>query len=629
MTPPTDPVPAQRRRAMRWAYGFALFATVAFIGLFARVAALRHAESTPLADRAGDRRSTMPLHARRGAILDQRGRPLAVTEIGRRLFIDPALVGDDPWFAARLAEVVGVDPVEIDRLLTRKPGSRYEVVLPLLSDAQARALEDFDHRAVGVEARPVRRYPKGGLAGQVVGFVGADRVGLAGAEFRFNDRLAATDGRMRYLRDNRRRPVRVEAKGSRRPEHGADVRLSIDAVVQGIAERALEATCLQHRARAGQAIVMDSRNGQVLAMANWPFYDPALGGNRPAAWDRPSPDGAGAAERADGGPGEARAGAAEPQGEAGPTWPPRPDAATLRRNRCVTDPYEPGSIFKPFVHAAATEAGVAAAEEKIDCTDSGYFVTDGGRPLHDAHGHGTLTWDEVLVHSSNIGMAIVGQRLGAERLHDAVRSFGFGAKTGSGLPGESRGIVNPLLQWNHYSVTSVPMGQEIAVTPLQMLRGFSAFANGGLLASPTIRADRADRPIVKRALSRNVADHTRRTLRRVVAEGTGRRAKSDKYQIWGKTGTAQVPDRVRGGYIDNAYTGSFVCGAPLRDPRIVVLVVVHRPDPETAYYGGIVASPYATRIVERTLQYLQVPYDAPQPDDAPTTRPDRVAHAAP
>lgn len=607
---------------MRWAYGFAIFATVALAALLARVVQLQHGEKAPIVDMAGSRASTLPLHGRRGALVDREGRTLAVTRMGYRLFIDPMLVRDDPWFALRLAEVIDGEPVEIDKLLTRRPGSRYEVLVPLLEDWQVPAVRKFDHRAVGLEPVPVRHYPERRLAGQVIGFVGAERHGLAGAEHRFNERLAATDGQMRYVRDARRLAVQPDASGFTPPRHGDDVALSIDAVVQGITERALAETCVEHRAQAGQAIVMDSRTGQVLAMANWPFYDPANGGNAPNDWATITGVDPAAWPAADG---VDEADESEPDGEArvDPRWPPQPDLATLRRNRCVTDPYEPGSIFKPFVHAAATEAGIADPTDMIDCTEGGYFVTDGGRPLNDAHGHGELTWDEVLVQSSNIGMAKVGQRLGAAPMYEAVRRFGFGARTGSGLPGESRGIVNPLRQWNHYSVTSVPMGQEIAVTPLQMVRGLSAFANGGLMVAPSLLAEHAETPVVKRAIAEPVADHTRNVLRRVVDEGTGRRAKSEKYRIWGKTGTAQVPDRVHGGYIDNAYTGSFVCGAPLRNPRIVVIVVVHQPDPDTAYYGGIVAAPFAKQIVEQTLEYLGEPYDMPRegaPIDVPLAR---------
>lgn len=561
----TDPQPAQLRRCLIVGRIVLVLVSVAMLVLVGRVVQLQHQPPEPLAEAAGSRHSRQPLLARRGSLLDRRGRPLAVSRVGHRLFVDPALIDNHRHFAFHLGHAIGADPASIDQLLARYEGSRYIVVDKLLDDEQAAVADAFDHPAVGLEPVLVRHYPQGVIAGQLVGFVGDEHRGLDGAEFIFNQRLDGEPGRAVYLRDHDRNPLQVAAADYQPPVDGDDVQLSIDVVIQSIAEDALAEVCRKHRADRGEAVVMHAGTGQVLAMANWPRYDPADRGNVPPA---------------------------------------------ARRNRCVTDPYEPGSIFKPFVHAAATDAGVARPSEKIDCTDSGFYISPRGRRLRDAHGHGTLSWDDVLVFSSNIGMAIVGQRLGERRMHAAVRRFGFGSLTGSALPGESVGIVNPLGVWNHYSETSVPMGQEIAVTPLQMVRGFAAFANGGLVPSPSVLHEHAERPIYQRAISQHTADHTRQVLRRVVTEGTGRRARSDKYRIWGKTGTAQVPDRVNGGYIDRAYTASFVCGAPLRRPAIVVLVVVHQPDPETGYYGGLVSAPAARRIVERSLQYLGVPFDA-------------------
>jgi cell division protein FtsI (penicillin-binding protein 3) len=405
----------------------------------------------------------------------------------------------------------------------------------------------------------------------LIGFVGEEHRGLDGVEFMLDRVLRGTDGMLSCLRDARRRAVWINRDGYDPADNGHDVRLSIDLTIQTIAERALAEAVLEFQAEAGELVVMDARNGQLLALANYPFFDPADAGQV---------------------------------------------AAEARRNRCVTDPYEPGSIFKPIVWSAITQAGLADVAEKIDCTEAGFYVTAGGRRLHDSHGHGQLTWKGVLVKSSNIGMAIAGLRMDAARMHAAVGAFGFGQVTGSGMPGESVGIVNPVNRWNHYSLTSVPMGQEIAVTPLQMVRAFSAFANGGLMATPSFLAAEADFPIYQRAINADTADLTRQVLRQVVTDGTGRRAHSDQYTIWGKTGTAQVPDRINGGYIDRTYTGSFVCGAPLRQPRIIVMAVIHRPDPKIGYYGGTVAGPACKRVVEQTLAYLGVPADNSEAPDA-------------
>ena len=252
-------------------------------------------------------------------------------------------------------------------------------------------------------------------------------------------------------------------------------------------------------------------------------------------------------------------------------------------------------------------------EQIFDTTTTGFYVTGKGRRLHDAHAHGRITWDQVLVKSSNIGMVMVCQNMTAKRMHAVVRAFGFGRTTNSGLPGEVSGIVNPLKKWNHYSVTSVPIGQEIAVTPLQLTTAFSALANGGYLVNPTILArastdeDHAQGvAIYERTLSPAVASHTRRVLRRVVTEGTGHRANSDVYAVFGKTGTAQIADRVNGGYLENQYIASFVGGAPLNEPRVVVACIIHKPDVSLGYYGGTVAAPAVRRVIDQTLAYLGV-----------------------
>ncbi len=555
--------------------------SVVLLGLLGRVWQLQHRPAAQIEAHAGRRDGAQPLLARRGALLDRRGRALAISRVGHRLFVDPALIGEDRErnFALHLAHAVGGDPARIDMLIDQRRDSRYVVIDKLLPPEKVFAAQAFASRAVGVQPVAVREYPYGELAGQLLGFVGADHTGLDGMELLCDSPLRGTGGTLAYRRDATRRPLAVDAAGLKLPEHGADVRLSIDAVVQDIAERTMHQTCTLYQAKRGEAVVMDARSGQVLAMVNWPSFAPAAGGNVQPA---------------------------------------------LRRNRCVTDPYEPGSIFKPFVHAAATELDLARPDEMIECTDSGFYVSPQGRRLRDARGHGTISWAKVLIESSNIGMAIVGQRMGVARMHAAVRAFGFGSATGVGLPGESVGIVNPLNRWNHYSQTSVPMGQEIAVTPIQMARAFAAFANQGMIPTPTVFADRADRPIYQRAIGAQVADATRRLLRRVVTEGTGRKAQSDKYRIWGKTGTAQVADRVNGGFLDDAYTASFVCGAPLNRPRLIVIVVVHQPDRSIGYYGGTVAAPAARQIVEQSLEYLGEPHDA-DIDADDQTGPSRVA----
>ncbi len=538
--------------------------SLALLGMVGRVVQLQLFPERQLKEYDVRVASRSPLIARRGALLDCRRRPLAVTRMGNRLYADPKIIENWGDFAVRVGQATGDNPIEIERTLERAADRRYVVLDELLEQSQQQVIQGLALPGLALEPKPVRLYPQGRMASQLIGFVGRDDHGLDGLEYALESVLSAKSGSVWMLRDVRRHPLWIEREGFRPPQDGVDVRLSIDSVIQKIAEEELDAVCRKHRADRGEIVVMEARTGQMLAMANWPEFDTS-----------------------------------KPTGR-------RADKA--RRNRCVTDPFEPGSIFKPFVHAAASTAGIVNVDTLID-TEGGSWTTSFGRHLHDAHAHGTITWGKVLILSSNIGMGKIGERLGAKRMHEAVKGFGFGDQSGSGLPGESAGIVIPLKKWTKYSVTSVPMGQEVAVTPVQLVRGFSAFANGGLVVSPSILAHEAETPIYQKAIDPKAAEQTKQLLRKAVTEGTGKNALSERYQIWGKTGTAQVPDRKRGGYKPQAYTASFICAAPLKDPQIIVLVTVHEPDPKIAHYGGVVSAPPAKNVVERTLTYLGVAPD--------------------
>jgi len=561
---------AGERRALTVGRIVVVGITIAMLAVLVRVGQLQLRPADRVRELIDSQRSSARLLARRGNLLDRQGRVIAATRTANRLFVDPLLIEDPNTFSEHVGYGLGYDPAWIEKRMDSSTSQRYVVIDKQLSAQREARLKEMDLSGLATEVRLVRDYPQGELAGQLVGFVGLDGRGLEGLELALDPVLLGEDGSMRYWRDARRRPLWVRQGNYQPPADGPAVTLSLDLVVQTFAEKELSRTCHEYGAPSGQMIVMDPFTGEILAMANFPFFSPDDSGN---------------------------------------------GDADLRRNRCVTDVFEPGSAFKPFVWAAATEAGLAQIEEQIDC-QQGFWVSPKGRRLHDAHGYGPLTWEYVLVKSSNIGMATVGLRLGARRMHTAVRAFGFGAGTDSGLPGEVTGLVNPVETWTHYSVTSVPMGQEIAVTALQLARGFCAFANGGMLVTPTIQrlSDGRDQLVYDRILSARTANTTRRALRHVVTDGTGRKAKHSVYQIFGKTGTAQVPGP--GGYLPDQYTAVFVCGAPVADPRIVVACVIHRPDKSKGYYGGIVAAPAAVSVVDQTLAYMGVPVPhSPSPAD--------------
>ncbi len=546
-----------------------ILVTVVLLALLGRVVQLQTYPEERLASKLGSQQSTQRLSGRRGTILDRNGRVLATTRIAKKLFVDPVLIVDYSSFSEKVGYGLGYDPVDIEMAMAARPKSRYIVLDRRLDDQRIELLKTLDLPGLATDPVMIRDYPQGQLAGHLIGFVGADGKGLEGLEKFYNKRIAATDGRVRYQRDARGRALWVNSRNYQKPADGENLRLSIDVVIQSIAEASLAEAIEKYHAESGQLVVMDPSTGEVLAMASYPAFDPAT-------FNKVKPE--------------------------------------VRRNRVVTDVFEPGSIFKPIIWASMTQLGAADPNEMIDTGTSGVHRTSKGRRLHDARPHGRITWDEVLIYSSNIGMSIVAERVGAEKLHEAMLRFGFGKPTGSGLPGEVGGVVHPLKKWTHYSVTSVPMGQEVSVTPLQMVRAFSAIANGGVLLTPTVTpvldpGSELTLPGV-RVLDQRIADYTRSVLRRQVTEGGGQKANSKLYDLFGKTGTAQLPNLKQGGYYQDQYVSSFIAGAPVDSPRLVVGCFIHRPDKSIGHYGGTVSGPAVMRVMEQSLMYLGVPTNA-------------------
>ena len=555
-----------------------------FLLVAARVAHLQVSPNPRLAEFSGRITSSRAETARRGDLLDRHGRLLATSCRGWRLFADPGMLAEPDTVALDLAHLLGESDEDIDRLaveidrtiLAAPAGRRYVVLLDLLEDWQVDAIRHQGLPGIGLESRLVRHHPGGLVAAGLVGTVGFEHAGLGGAEHALESRLAGSQGRLSWLRDVEYRALWIEPGEYRPARDGEDVRLSIDLVVQRMAEERLAEEVEQRNAAGGRVVVMDPRSGEILALAD-------------VLRTRPERD--------------------EP-----PADPIRDRHPRLARNRCVTDCYEPGSTFKPFVWASATELGLADPDETLPTPSSTGLRTAGGRLIRDAHYYGPSTWTEVLVRSLNTGMAIVAERMTPDQMQAALARFGFGRPTGCGLAGEIPGLVTPPGDWTSYTQSSVAMGHEIAVTPVQMVRAFSAFARDGTLPSPriTLRRD-DDRPweIVHRAIEPATARLVRTTMRRVMTEGTGRRAQSSRYRLFGKSGTAQLPRRDGGGYHEDRYVASFIAGAPLDSPRLVVLCVIEDPDPSKgAYYGGRVAGPVVRDVMDDVLAYLGVAPDA-------------------
>jgi cell division protein FtsI (penicillin-binding protein 3) len=416
-----------------------------------------------------------------------------------------------------------------------------------------------------------RIYPKRDLAAHVLGFVDLDEKGLGGIEYELDGQVRGKSEKVVVMADARQRWF--DGSEAQR-ERAADVILTLDERVQYIAERELAAAIAKTHAIAGTAIVMNPNTGEILALANWPKFNPN------------------AANEA---------------------------SAEARMNRAVTALYEPGSTFKLITLAAAFDQGITKPQEVFDCENGAVYVA--GHRIRDHKPFGLLTVSDILAQSSDVGAIKIALRLGAPKFYDYIRAFGFGQLTGVDLPGESKGILRPLEHWSAVSIGSISMGQEVGVTPIQLISAVSAIANGGVLYKPHVvaelrRGDRilsAEGPAAPAEARRVIRPETAATLRRmmegVILNGTGTRAHLDGWTAAGKTGSAQKIDPTTGRYSQTQLIASFTGFAPISNPAVTILVSLDSPVGE--HEGGQVAAPVFKRIAEQVLPYLDVPRDVP------------------
>lgn len=566
-----DKAKTQRSRRLIWtARTVVIGLTVVFVGLLARVYQLQAHPNPAIVSLQDSQIGQAKIEAMRGGIIDRTGRVLASTRIGYRLFCDPLFIEDRTIFAETIAYELGYNPVEIDMKLSGRSHKRYVLLDDRMTDEQVDRFRKMDLAGVYMEPITVRDYPQGALAGTLLGFVGRDGKGLEGLERHWEQRLVGTPGSYQFMRDYKRRRMWVNGQGYVPFEDGENVRLSIDAYIQRVCEEQLAETVKQYGADSGQIIVMQPHTGELLAIATYPTYDP---------------------------------GAFQDVND------------EKRRNRPVTDIFEPGSIFKPFIWAGLTELKVVRPGEKIDTTTSGAWAMPNGRVLNDVRGKGTITWHDILKYSSNIGMAKGALRVDIEKVYEIMRSFGFGRPSGIDLPGEVGGLLTMHAHKGaqSYSHGSWPMGQEIGVTGIQMARAMCVLANGGVMVDPRIEAwrpsDDPDLPRVphQRVISKRSAAATIFAMRDAVVDGTGKKANSPYYDLFGKTGTAELPNLEQGGYHKNRYMSSFLGGAPADNPQLVVGCFIRDPDRSIGHYGGIVAAPAVRNVIEKSLIYLGVP----------------------
>ena len=497
----------------------------------------------------------MDVAARRGTITDRNGMQLAVSETAVTVFANPRIVEDPAGTAERLAPFLGVDEEKLTGLLAdRSKGFVYLArKLPL---SKGEIVKRMEIPGIATTTEPRRVYPQGTMASQLLGTVGVDNYGLSGIEQSLEDRLHGTDGKRKIVNDALGQPVSIVEK--ERAEAGEDVRLTIDAAIQQRVETVLDGVGQTFDPKGATAIVIDPRSGEILALANYPAVDPSKPGT---------------------------------------------GGAYASQNRAVQASYEPGSTFKPFTVAGALEEEIVTPETTFELPPE-LKVAD--RTITEAHdaGYVTLNVGQILAQSSNIGSVKIGLRLGIERFDEWVRNFGFGSPTGIDLPGEAGGIILDPDEYSGSSMGNMPIGQGLAVTPIQMVTAFQAFANDGVVTRPHVIAGEDARS--ERVISAKTARQVSRMLEGVLgAGGTAEEAQVDGYTLAGKTGTAEKPDPVNGGYSKTKYYASFIGYAPARDPRLLVAVMVD--EPQGMIYGGEVAAPAFEKIVSFALPYLRIP----------------------
>jgi cell division protein FtsI (penicillin-binding protein 3) len=492
--------------------------------------------------------------ARRGAITDRRGRDLAVSEEGGTVYATPYLVKDPVRAASRIAPLIGQPEEKVASVLAdHRRGFAY--LARKLKGKEAAKIERLRIEGIGVMDDERRYYPEGALASQLIGTVGVDNVGLSGLELAFDKTLRGSDGHRRVTRDALGDPISVEQIEGE--DAGDDLKLTLDAALQGSAEGVLAQVGATYRPKGATAIVMDPRDGDILAMANWPRVDANDVGAAPAA---------------------------------------------ARFNRAVGLTYEPGSTFKSITVAGALEEGVVKPRTTFTL---GPQIQVADRVIKEAHdsGGGVLNVSQILAYSSNVGAVKIGLELGAERFDKWVRRFGFGHAVELPLPGQSPGIVPDVKDYSGSSMGNLPLGQGLSVTPIQIAAAYAAIANGGVLVEPRIVTS-DDPPGGHRVISRRTAERLQRMLEGALAPGgTGIEAAVEGYDIAGKTGTAEKA--VAGGYSESRYVASFIGFAPARHARLLVAVIVD--EPKGAYYGGEVAAPAFEKIASFALPYLEIP----------------------
>ncbi|HUL34618.1 MAG TPA: penicillin-binding protein [Candidatus Eisenbacteria bacterium] len=548
--------------------GVAFLWMTAVCGRLTYLQLIRHSEYMQLAMR--QQRQTIDILPKRGAIYDREMRALAMSVPVQSAFAVPTEVKDKEMAVRLLAGALQMAPSAIREKLDA--GGTFVWLKRKLTKEEEVAVHELNLRGIYFFQENQRFYPMRDMASHVLGFVDVDEHGLGGIEYEYDSLIRGKAEKIVVMKDARQRWY---DGGQAQKQRGANVVLTLDETIQYIAERELQATIEKYHAPAGSVVVEDPNTGAILALANWPKYNPNA--------------------------------APEAQKQS-------------RMDRAVSAIYEPGSTFKIVTLAAAFDQGLIRANEIFNC-ENGSIVVAGHR-IHDHKAYGDLTVAEILANSSDVGAIKIALKLGPPRFNDYIHAFGFGSPTGVDLPGESRGLVYRLDHWGSFSIGSISMGQEVGVTPLQMVNAVSAIANGGLLYKPhvveemkrddhTIPLEGLSAPAEPRRVIRpETAAIMRQLMEGVILRGTGKLARLDGWTAGGKTGTAQKIDPKTGRYSRTNVIASFTGFAPINNPAVAILVSIDSPQ-GYPHEGGNVAAPAFKRIAEQVLSYLDVPRDVP------------------
>jgi len=540
-----------------------LFVMVFIAVLFFRLFCLQIIECEKFTRMASDQHNkVLEIKPQRGVIYDFDMEPLAVNLEVPSVYCNPRTITDKKRTSSILSRILRMDKSVLAEKFSKQKAFIW--IKRKIDEKLAKKIKKQKLTGVDFLTENKREYAGDAMAAHVIGFVGVDNNGLEGIELEFDEKLRGKAGYRHLIKDAKSETVLFVDKDSIPAENGFNIVLTIDSVIQYIAEEELSKRARKYKAEGAVAIVMNPASGRILALANYPGYDLNDFENE------------------------------------------RPE---VFKNKAISNVYEPGSVFKIITASAVINEGLVDLDDKFYCERGKYRVS--GRVLHDFHKYGELTFREVIGKSSNIGTVKAAKKLGGKKLYNYIKRFGFGEKTSVSLPGEVSGISRSFSAWSRSDITTIPIGQGIAVTPIQLAAAISTIANGGYLVKPYIvdkittwegGVYRQFKPTVRRrVLKEETCVKMREILKYAVTAGTGRRAASDLYQMAGKTGTAQKvnPD---GGYFSDKYDATFIGIAPADAPVLSIVVAVFNPRP--VYFGGVVAAPAFKKMAERILQYM-------------------------